>query len=111
MSFFRNMISNKAGMPPGTLIHIGERKAENIRLSIIDYDEKGLEEKELKTIEESFIYKDKPSITWINIDGLHDVEIIAKIGNEFDLHPLIMEDILHISDLKWKTLKIIYLLS
>jgi magnesium transporter len=95
MSFFRNMISNKAGMPPGTLIHIGERKAENIRLSIIDYDEKGLEEKELKTIEESFIYKDKPSITWINIDGLHDVEIIAKIGNEFDLHPLIMEDILH----------------
>lgn len=89
------MISNKAGMPPGTLIHIGERKAENIRLSIIDYDEKGLEEKELKTIEESFIYKDKPSITWINIDGLHDVEIIAKIGNEFDLHPLIMEDILH----------------
>lgn len=95
MGFFRNMISKKAGMPPGTLIHIGERKAENIRLSIIDYDEKGLEEKELKTIEESFIYKDKPSITWINIDGLHDVEIIAKIGNEFDLHPLIMEDILH----------------
>jgi magnesium transporter len=89
------MISKKAGMPPGTLIHVGERKADFVRLSILNFDEKGYEEKEIKTIEECFSYKDKPSITWINIDGLHDVEIIAKIGNEFNLHPLIMEDILH----------------
>jgi magnesium transporter len=95
MSFFSNMISKKAGMPPGTLMHIGERKAENVRLSIFNYDEKGFEEKEFKTVEECFSYKDKPSITWLNIDGLHDVEIIGKIGNEFNLHPLIMEDILH----------------
>ena len=95
MSFFSNMISKKAGMPPGTLIHVGERKADFVRLSILNFDEKGYEEKEIKTIEECFSYKDKPSITWINIDGLHDVEIIAKIGNEFNLHPLIMEDILH----------------
>ena len=95
MSFFSNMISKKAGMPPGTLIHIGERKADYVRLNILNYDENGFEEKELKAIEESFSYKDKPSITWINIDGLHDVEIIAKIGNEFNFHPLIMEDILH----------------
>jgi len=95
MSFFSNMISKKAGMPPGTLIHIGERKADFVRLSILNYDEKGYEEKEIKTIDECFSYKDKPSVTWINIDGLHDVDIIAKIGNEFNFHPLIMEDILH----------------
>jgi len=95
MSLIKNMVSSKAGMPPGTLMHIGKRKIDNIRLNIINYNESGFEEKNLNAIEESFSYKDKPSVTWINIDGLHDVEVIEKIGIEFDLHPLIMEDILH----------------
>jgi len=95
MSKSNNKVSKKTGMPPGTLMHIGERKIENIRLSLINYDESGFEEKDLKTVEESFSYKDKPSVTWIDIDGLHDVDIVARIGNEFGLHPLILEDILH----------------
>ena len=95
MNIFKNLISQKAGMPPGTLVHIGEKKTDSILLSIISYDEKVVEEKALSKVEDSFIYKERPSITWINIDGLHDIDIIAKIGNEFNLHPLIMEDILH----------------
>jgi magnesium transporter len=34
-------------------------------------------------------------VTWINIDGVHDVEVIEKIGRHFDIHPLVLEDILH----------------
>jgi len=90
-----SVISKKTGMPPGTLMHIGERKTDKVRLNLINYSETEFEEKEIKNIEETFLYKDKSSITWINIDGLHDVDIIARIGNEFNLHPLIMEDILH----------------
>ncbi|WP_320410166.1 magnesium/cobalt transporter CorA [Candidatus Methanoperedens sp. BLZ2] len=87
--------SIKTGLPPGSLIHIGEKKAERVRIRILDYDENQFEEKEAKTIEECFPFKDKPTTTWINIDGLHQVEIIEKIGKEFDFHPLLLEDILN----------------
>ena len=88
-------VTKKAGLPPGTLVHIGKKKVKKVKIDIIDYNEKNLEEKELSTIEESFIYKDTPNCTWINVDGLHDVEIIQKIGEHFSLHPLVLEDIVH----------------
>jgi len=87
--------SQKAGLPPGTLIHIGERKTEKPRIRIIDYNEEQVEEKEAKTIEECFPFKDKPTVTWINIDGIHQVDIIEKLGSYFGLHPLLLEDILN----------------
>ncbi len=88
-------ISKKAGLPPGSLVHVGEKKTEYVRIRVIDYDETHMEEKELKTIEEIFAYKEKNTITWINIDGLHETDIIQKIGEFFNLHPLILEDIVH----------------
>jgi len=85
--------SEKVGLPPGTLVHIGKRKAGKQRITIIDYDETQFQERKLETIEESFPYKDTPNITWINIDGLHQLEIIEKIGKHFNIHPLVLEDI------------------
>ncbi len=85
----------KAGLPPGTLVHIGEKKAEIVRITLIDYDKKSFQEKEVSTVEECFPFKATPTVTWINIDGLHQVDIIEKLGKKFDLHPLILEDVLH----------------
>jgi len=90
-------MSGKAGMPPGTLVHIGEKRSTKAKVTIIDYNEKQFHEKEAKKIEESFSYKSRSSVTWINIDGLHQVDIIEKIGNYFGMHPLILEDILNTS--------------
>ena len=87
--------AKKAGLPPGTLVHVGERKTEKVRITILDYDEARFEEKQAKTIEECFPFKDKPTVTWINIDGLHQVDIIEKLGSHFGLHPLLLEDILN----------------
>lgn len=87
--------STKTGLPPGVLIHIGEKKAEKVKINILSYDENQFEEKEARTIEECFPFKDKPTITWINIDGLHKVDIIEKIGRNFDFHPLLLEDVLN----------------
>ena len=87
--------SKPAGLPPGTLLHFGERKAETVRITYIDYDEQNFAEKQVSTIEECFGFKTTPTVTWINLDGLHDVQIIEKLGQHFDLHPLILEDILH----------------
>jgi len=80
---------------PGSLVYTNDRKMETPKISIMDYDEKDCQETEVKTVEECLPFKDKPSVTWINIDGLHDVSMIEKIGNHFGLHPLILEDILN----------------
>jgi len=87
--------SKSKGLAPGALVHIGEKKIENVRISIIDYSADTFEEKEVKTIEECFPFKKKPTTTWINIDGLHEIEIIEKLGTHFEIHPLVLEDILN----------------
>jgi magnesium transporter len=74
---------------------VGEKKVEKVRIRVIDFDQENLEERELEKIEECLPYRDKPTVTWINIDGLHDVDILERIGKHFGLHPLILEDILH----------------
>lgn len=87
--------SYKAGLPPGSLVHIGKRKVEKTRITIIDYDEGQFQEKKAETIEECFPFKDKPTVTWVNIDGVHDVDIVEKIGRHFGAHPLVLEDIVN----------------
>jgi magnesium transporter len=87
--------SKKIGLPPGTPIHVGEKKIDRVRIKIIDYDEAQFQEKKAKTVEECFPFKDKPTVTWINIDGIHQVDIIEKIGTHFNIHPLVLEDIVN----------------
>jgi len=88
----------KAGLPPGTLVHIGEKQVEKPRITVMDYDERTFQEKEVATVEECFEFKETSTVTWINVDGLHDVGIIEKLGNRFGLHPLIQEDILNTAE-------------
>jgi magnesium transporter len=87
--------AKKAGLPPGTLVHLGEKKLEKVRISYIDYDEQNFQEKHISKIEECFPLKATPTVSWINIDGLHEVEILEKLGKQFELHPLMLEDILN----------------
>ena len=94
-SKFFKKASKKAGMSPGALVHVGEQKVEIARITLMSYDQAGFEERELRRIEESFAYKDRPPVSWINIDGLHEVELIEKIGTHFNIHPLTQEDIVN----------------
>ena len=87
--------SQKAGLSPGTLVHVGEKKIGEPRLRLFHYDKDHFVDKELKKIEEAFPFQKKDSVTWINIDGLHQVDILEKIGRHYDIHPLVLEDILN----------------
>jgi magnesium transporter len=87
--------SNKVGLPPGTLVHIGEKRTEKVRITVIDYDESQFKEQGVGTIEKCFSFKDTPTVTWINIDGIHEVEVIEKLGKHFGIHPLVLEDIVN----------------
>lgn len=92
---FRKRAAKELGLPPGTPVYVGERKDEKVRISVLDYDELKCDEKEVKEIEECYLFKDTSTVTWINIDGIHQVDLIEKIGRHFGLHPLIQEDIVN----------------
>ncbi len=83
----------RAGLPPGTLIHVGEKFVDRARITVIDYDPAHLEERSLSSVEECTAYKQKPTVTWLNVDGVHDVDLIRRIGECFGLHPLLLEDV------------------
>jgi magnesium transporter len=85
---------HKVGLPPGTLIHVGEQKTETPRITVFDYDELQFTQRESNSVQECYTFKNKPTTTWINVNGLHEVELIEELGKCFDLHPLLLEDIL-----------------
>lgn len=87
--------SKKAGLPPGTLVHIGEKVTEKTRISVVEYDGRGFEEKELKDLETRYLFPQEPAVTWVNVVGIQQVEVLEKLGNYFTVHPLALEDILN----------------
>lgn len=87
--------SRKIGQPPGSLIYVGPKETLKCKITLTDYDKDKFFEKEMERVEDCRIYKDAPSITWINIEGLSKVDSIEKIGTSLGLHPLIMEDIVN----------------
>ncbi|MCG9967289.1 magnesium/cobalt transporter CorA [Pelotomaculum terephthalicicum JT] len=95
MSKYIGQESKKAGLSPGTLVHIGEERKEEIKITLFEYHEQSFQEKQIETVDECELYKDSPAVTWINVDGIHQVEVIEKIGKCFGLHPLLLEDILN----------------
>lgn len=84
----------KVGRPPGTLVHVGEKRVAEVTINIIDYNEKRVQVSEAEKIEDCFPYLNTETVTWININGLHQIEVIEKIGAHFGLHPLLLEDII-----------------
>lgn len=88
-------ISEKTGLPPGSLVHIGEETDLKVSVTILDYDEEKVQEISVDQIEECGPFKDRPTVTWINVDGVHNIDLIEGIGRQYDLHPLLLEDILN----------------
>lgn len=86
-------VSKTIGLTPGSLVHIGDRRTEKVKITIIDYSQTEFHQKEVKIADECFPFRDTQNISWINIDGVHDLTIIEKIGQCFNIHPLILEDI------------------
>lgn len=87
--------SEKAGLAPGSLVHVGKPRAEKPRLTAMVYDASQLLEEELETIGDAFPLCEAPTVTWINVDGIHQVEVVEELGERLGLHPLVLEDILN----------------
>lgn len=85
---------HKSGLPPGTLVHTGRKRKSRVKVTVIDYDATKHDEKVLGRDQDCDPFTETPTVTWINVDGVHDKQIIEKFGSHFGLHPLVMEDIM-----------------
>ncbi len=83
------------GLPPGTLIHVGDRKVEQVDIHVIEYNEVDVNEVHVTRPDDLSDLIDKNHVTWININGLHNLDLIEQIGQLFNIHPLVMEDIVN----------------
>lgn len=95
MSRMTKKRSKKQGTPPGTLVYIGEEHPADVKISLIDYDEKSLIDKRDANLSQCFSRASQSTVTWINIAGVHDPKIVETLGRQFNWNPLVMEDILN----------------
>lgn len=92
-----NKQSRKAGLPPGSLIHIGDQKIKETEVSEIIFSEGFYESQSFVDFKDVKPSENSEKLKWININGLHDTGLISTIGQAFELHPLLLEDVLDTS--------------
>lgn len=88
-------LKKEIGSAPGTLTHIGLKKLDNVIIDIHDYDNQHLDIKRIEDISECDPYVDTSNPTWIQVKGLHDINLLKELWDKFKFHPLIQEDILN----------------
>lgn len=87
--------SQKMGLSPGEIVYLGDHKAEDIHISVMEYSAETFRESEVDDWSEWQPSKEPGCLTWINISGIHKIELIKDVGARFNLHPLVMEDIVN----------------
>ncbi len=87
--------SRKAGLPPGSLIHVGQDTGEEPRITILRYDSRELQEQVLGSLDELFLKAIRGQAVWILVEGLQDLRVFERLGQELEIHPLVLEDILN----------------
>jgi len=82
---------------PGTVTYVGRKKSSETLLEVIDYNKEHFERFNSKQPVDAFNFDHPDRITWVNLDGLSNTKNIEKVGKYYELHPLIIEDIVNTS--------------
>lgn len=82
-------------LPPGSLEPKPEEAVQPVTMHMFLYDENSFEEKELQSLEEFFATPIDGKVVWLNINGIHDTGLLQQLGDRYDIHPLVLEDITH----------------
>ncbi len=95
MNKISRKLKNLIEQAPGSLVFIGDRKVETPQITVIDYDDKTLNEEVIDDLELLKKIKDSPTVSWINMYGIHDTDLMQRFGDLFDLPPLFLESIMN----------------
>lgn len=74
---------------------LGEKRIDKATITVMDYDEAEVRESIVDSPEDCRRFLGGKSVAWINVAGLHDIELLQKVGDVFGIHPLVLEDILN----------------
>jgi len=85
----------KVGLSPGSVVFVGEETTRPVTISVMDFNEEALDERRVDDVAEVLALRDTPTVSWINVDGIHDTDLIKTVGDHFGIHPLVQEDIAH----------------
>ena len=94
LNYFIKKDRKHIGLSPDDLVLRGEKKTDEVTIRIIDFDSNLLEEDAIKAIGDVKKYKAKDTVTWLNIDGLHNTNVMEQISKEFGLENMILAEVL-----------------
>lgn len=86
----------KVGLPPGSLVYTGRKKKGPIKIRVMDYNAERVRDVYISDVSELKKFVNSKSVSWINVIGVHHPQVIAKVGKLFNLHPLMLEDIVNV---------------
>ncbi len=92
---FIRLKTRAKGSAPGSLIFIGDQKQEKVRIRVMSYDANELVEQDCSSVAEAFAFIGEKTMTWINIDGIHDAQVVQEVGSRLEVNHLILEDIMN----------------
>ena len=87
---------HNVGAPPGTLYYSGEERTDKIKITLIEYNDTEYFEEQYFDLAECLSHVKPNMIKWINVEGLHDTDLIEKLGKFYNIHPLTLEDIVNV---------------
>ncbi len=85
----------KRGMRPGAAVYVGPERTEAIHVRVLDYDDEAVRIEENPSDDAMAGWSQSPTVTWVDLDGVHLTDDVVRIGEQFGLHPLWIEDLLH----------------
>lgn len=89
-------LSEKVGLPPGSIVYTGAPKEGKTIISLLQYDEANVDEAATENLDEIFTKIGKNKVNWLNFNSLHDTDLIIEAGKDFNIHNLTLEDIVHV---------------
>ena len=96
MTLVAEGVSKKSGLPAGSLVHVGEVHGHSHSITVIHYNQHQMSQHNLAGIHELLPFREREGVTWVLIDSLHDVaSLMEEIGRYFQIHALVLEDILN----------------
>lgn len=95
MSTSLKYASDKIGLEPGSLVHVGDVHHSDSCITLVDYSTTHYEVRTIDSLQDIMAYRDRKSVTWVMVEGLADASIVESIGQHFNIHPLVLEDILN----------------
>lgn len=82
----------KAGLPPGSLVFTGEQFVDTPEVTLLQFNPETFREEKQRNLLPPV--REGAFVNWYDIRGLHNVALIEEIGRQYQIHPLVLEDVL-----------------